>query len=126
MAMYMPSHSSVELIRRTLTGAKQHMARYLITGIAGFIGSSLAHELLRLGHDVRGVDNLSCGNLRNLHPILNDIEFREMDVNETDRLRNFCSNVDYVLHEAAIASVPRSIKDPIGSHVTNVNGTLSV
>jgi UDP-glucose 4-epimerase len=102
------------------------MARYLITGIAGFIGSSLAHELLRLGHDVRGVDDLSSGNLRNLHPILNDIEFREMDINETDRLRDFCSNVDYVLHEAAIASVPRSIKDPIESHVANVNGTLSV
>jgi NAD dependent epimerase/dehydratase family len=71
------------------------MARYLITGIAGFIGSSLAHELVRLGHDVRGVDNLSCGNLHNLDPILDDIDFRQMDINDTDCLRAFCHNVDY-------------------------------
>ena len=102
------------------------MARYLITGIAGFIGSSLAHELVSLGHDVRGVDNLSCGDLRNLDPIRNYIDFREMDINDTDHLRAFCSHVDFVLHQAAIASVPRSINDPIGSHLANVNGTLSV
>jgi len=102
------------------------MARYLITGIAGFIGSSLAHELLRLGHDIRGIDNLSCGNLRNLDAIRNHIDFREMDINDTDRLCSFCSHVDYVLHEAAVASVPRSIKDPIASNITNLNGTLSV
>ncbi len=102
------------------------MARYLITGIAGFIGSSLAHELVSLGHDVRGVDNLSCGDLRNLDPIRNYIDFREMDINDTDHLRAFCSHVDFVLHQAAIASVPRSINDPIGSHIANVNGTLSV
>jgi UDP-glucose 4-epimerase len=102
------------------------MARYLITGIAGFIGSSLAHELVRLGHDVRGVDNLSCGSLRNLDSIRHHIDFREMDINDTDRLRSFCSHVDYVLHEAAIASVPRSVNDPVGSHVANLDGTLSV
>jgi nucleoside-diphosphate-sugar epimerase len=102
------------------------MARYLITGIAGFIGSSLAHELLHLGHEVRGVDNLCCGRLSNLDPILGDLDLRQMDINDTDRLRECCRGVDYVLHQAALASVPRSIKDPVRSHIANVDGTLSV
>jgi nucleoside-diphosphate-sugar epimerase len=124
MAPHMLSHLPVRLIAKAWL--ETNMARYLITGIAGFIGSSLAHELVRLGHDVRGVDNLSSGNLRNLDPILDDIDFRQMDINDTERLRDFCVNVDYVLHQAAIASVPRSVQDPIGSHIANIDGTLSV
>jgi nucleoside-diphosphate-sugar epimerase len=120
----MLSHLPVRLI--AIAWLEKNMARYLITGIAGFIGSSLAHELVRLGHDVRGVDNLSCGNLRNLDPILDDIDFRQMDINDTECLRDFCHSVDYVLHQAAIASVPRSVQDPIGSHIANIDGTLSV
>jgi len=102
------------------------MARYLITGIAGFIGSSLAHELLKQGHEVRGVDDLSTGNMRNLDSILNHIDFRHLDINETDRLRGCCQGIDFVLHQAAIASVPRSIRDPLASHAANIDGTLSV
>jgi UDP-glucose 4-epimerase len=102
------------------------MATYLITGIAGFIGSSLAQELVTLGHVVLGVDNLSTGSMENLKPILGDIEFNLMDINETNRLRECCRGVDFVLHQAALASVPRSIRDPKESHVANVDGTLSV
>jgi nucleoside-diphosphate-sugar epimerase len=102
------------------------MAKYLITGIAGFIGSSLAHELLELGHEVCGVDNLSTGDIANIGSLLSDIEFHELDINDTDQMRNHCRGVDCVLHQAALASVPRSIEDPLTSHISNVNGTLSV
>jgi UDP-glucose 4-epimerase len=102
------------------------MARYLVTGIAGFIGSSLARALLTSGHEVRGVDNLSCSDLSNLSDILSDIDFCQMDINETDRLCDFMHGVDFVLHEAALASVPRSINDPMSSHTANATGTLSV
>ena len=110
----------------TSIGVKNTMARYLITGIAGFIGSSIAHELVRSGHHVQGVDNLATGNLANLAAIRDDVNFHLMDINETDRLRELCRGVDFVLHQAALASVPRSIRDPKGSHVANVDGTLSV
>jgi nucleoside-diphosphate-sugar epimerase len=102
------------------------MARYLITGIAGFIGSTIAQELLRRGQEVKGVDNLSTGKLQNIQPYLNDLEFHHMDINETDRLRELCRGVDYVLHQAALASVPRSVGDPKERHIANIDGTLSV
>ncbi|HEY1214068.1 MAG TPA: NAD-dependent epimerase/dehydratase family protein, partial [Bryobacteraceae bacterium] len=102
------------------------MARYLITGVAGFIGSSLAHELLQQGHEVIGVDNLTAGDVHNLDGIIRDLDFRVMDVNETSRLRECCRGVDFVLHQAALASVPRSVRDPLSTHVANVDGTLSV
>ena len=59
------------------------MARFLITGAAGFIGSSLVHELLRQGHEVRGIDDLSCGNMENLATVLPHIDFNQMDINNT-------------------------------------------
>ena len=102
------------------------MARYLITGVAGFIGSTLAEELLYRGHEVRGIDDLSCGDMNNLVAILPHLDFRAMDVNNTTELRKYCHGVDYVLHQAALASVPRSIADPVTSHIANINGTLSV
>ncbi len=102
------------------------MALYLVTGVAGFIGSSLAHELLRQGHRVRGVDNLSCGKLSNLDAIREDVDFREVDINDSEQLRESLRGVECVLHQAAIASVPRSVKDPLGSHIANVDGTLNV
>jgi UDP-glucose 4-epimerase len=102
------------------------MARYLITGVAGFIGSSLAYELLRQGHEVIGVDNLVSGDIHNLDSIIQDLDFRLMDINDTSRLRDCCRGVDFVLHQAALASVPRSVSDPLGTHMANVNGTLSV
>jgi UDP-glucose 4-epimerase len=102
------------------------MARYLITGAAGFIGSSLVDELLHRGHEVRGVDDLSCGSMQNLASTLPHIHFKQLDINDTATLREHCRGVDFVLHQAAVASVPRSIADPVRSHKANIDGTLSV
>ena len=100
--------------------------RYLITGIAGFIGSSLAHALTARGEEVRGIDNLSTGNIDNLRDIRESVEFHIGDITEMEDLRPLMNGVDFVLHQAALASVPRSIEDPLSTHATNVNGTLNV
>jgi UDP-glucose 4-epimerase len=102
------------------------MARYLITGIAGFIGSTLAHTLVEQGQDVRGIDNLSTGNLENLADIRHAISFQQMDLQDVPGVRSACEGVDYVLHQGALASVPRSVKDPLTSHESNINGTLNL
>jgi UDP-glucose 4-epimerase len=102
------------------------MALYLITGIGGFIGSSLAHELLRRGQQVRGVDNFSTGKPENLFDILGQIDFREADILDLDDMQQACIGVDYVLHQAAIPSVPKSVLDPIASNRANVDGTVNV
>ncbi len=102
------------------------MARYLITGIAGFIGSTLAHALVEQGHEVRGIDNLATGNLENLADIQHRISFQQMDLQDAAGMKSACQGVDFVLHQGAIASVPRSVKDPVGSHESNINGTLNL
>ncbi len=102
------------------------MAQYLITGIAGFIGSTLARALLNQGHAVRGIDNLSTGRMANLEGILSSIGFEVADLQDEAAMRTACEGVDYVLHQAALASVPRSVKDPLSSHASNVNGTLTL
>lgn len=102
------------------------MARYLITGIAGFIGSSLAHELVKQGHEVSGFDNLSTGNLENLKAISSSIDFQEVDLQDKAGVADACKGIDYILHQGALASVPRSVKDPLTSHESNVNGTLNL
>ncbi len=102
------------------------MAQYLITGIAGFIGSTLAHTLVEQGHEVRGIDNLSTGNLDNLADIRSKISFQEMDLQDAAGMKSACEGVDYVLHQGALASVPRSVKDPLSSHESNINGTLNL
>jgi UDP-glucose 4-epimerase len=102
------------------------MARYLITGIAGFIGSTLAHALVEQGHEVRGIDNLSTGTLENLADIRHRISFEQMDLQDIAGMRSACEGVDYVLHQGAVASVPRSVKDPLTTHESNVNGTLNL
>ncbi len=101
------------------------MARYLVTGIAGFIGSSLAHALVEQGHEVHGVDNLSTGNLENLSDIRDRISFQEIDIQDVQGMKEACQGVDVILHQAALASVPRSVKDPLTSHEANINGTLN-
>ncbi|CAN5607540.1 SDR family oxidoreductase [soil metagenome] len=101
------------------------MARYLITGIAGFIGSSLAHALVEQGHQVQGVDNLSTGNLENLADIRDKVSFQKMDIQDVQGMKEACQGVDIILHQAALASVPRSVKDPLTSHESNINGTLN-
>jgi len=102
------------------------MPLYLITGIAGFIGSSIAHELLRRGESVRGLDNFSTGKPENLADLRARIDFREADLLDLSSVADACRGVDYILHEAAIPSVPRSIKDPIESNRANVDGTLNL
>src|ERR1700691_3587003 len=102
------------------------MAVYLITGIGGVIGSSLARELLRRGERVRGVDNFATGKRKNLDEILPQIDFREADILDLEAMKNACEGVDYVLHQAAIPSVPKSVLDPIGSNRANVDGTVNV
>ncbi|MDP9049877.1 MAG: SDR family oxidoreductase [Acidobacteriota bacterium] len=102
------------------------MARYLITGIAGFIGSTLAHTLVEQGHQVRGIDNLSTGSLENLADIRSEIDFEQMDLQDVAGMKAACDGVDFVLHQGALASVPRSVKDPLSSHESNINGTLNL
>jgi nucleoside-diphosphate-sugar epimerase len=102
------------------------MARYLITGIAGFIGSTLAHALVDQGHEVRGIDNLSTGTLDNIADIRASVEFEQMDLEDAAGLKAACDGTDFVLHQAAVASVPKSVKDPVTSHQSNINGTLNL
>jgi len=102
------------------------MAKYLVTGAAGFIGSSLVRALLARGEEVRGIDNFSTGKPENLAEVRAQIDFREADILDLNAMRQACQGVDYVFHEAAIPSVPKSVLDPLGSNRANVDGALSV
>src|ERR1700689_984160 len=102
------------------------MAKYLVTGAAGFIGSSLVRALLERGDEVRGIDNFSTGRRENLAEVLGRMDFREADLLDLDAMRQACVGVDYVLHEAAIPSVPKSVIDPVASNRANVDGTVNV
>ncbi len=102
------------------------MAKYLVTGAAGFIGSSLVRALLERGDEVRGLDNFATGRRENLTEVLQRMDFREVDILDLDATRKACEGVDYVLHEAAIPSVPKSVLDPLGSNRANVDGTVNV
>ena len=101
------------------------MAHYLVTGGAGFIGSHLSEELVRRGHRVRVADSLITGKRSNLDHITG-IEFLEGDLADIDFAQTAVQGCDYVLHQAAIPSVPRSVKDPLTSNRANVDGTLNV
>lgn len=102
--------------------------KYVLTGGAGFIGSHLAEELVRQKHDVVIIDNLSSGTRDNLHPILTkgNLTFIEGTINDRHLLAKACADADGIFHEAAIASVPQSISDPIKTHDVNLTGTLNV
>src|SRR5512142_179978 len=102
------------------------MATYLITGVAGFIGSSLARALLERGDRVRGLDNFSTGRRENIADLLDRIDFRQIDVADAAALGDICQGADYILHQAAIPSVPRSITDPVSTHRSNINGTVNL
>src|SRR5271170_3607921 len=102
------------------------MSTYLITGIAGFIGSSLARAILEQGDNVRGVDNFSTGKRNNIAELLDRIDVREADLMDLDAVQEACRGVDFVLHEAAIPSVPRSVLDPLESNRANVDGTANL
>jgi nucleoside-diphosphate-sugar epimerase len=99
------------------------MSHYLVTGGAGFIGSHLCEELLRRGHRVRVADDLSTGKRSNL---AKGVEFVEGDLADLEAARRVVDGCEYVLHQAAIPSVPRSVKDPFTSHRANVDATVNV
>src|SRR5580698_4141973 len=104
----------------------KRMSVYLITGIGGFIGSSIARALLARGETVRGVDNFCTGNRQNLDDIRDNIDFREVDITDLNAMRHACAGVDYVFHEAAIPSVPKSVLDPLASNRVNIDGTVNL
>jgi UDP-glucose 4-epimerase len=99
------------------------LATYLITGVAGFIGSHLAEALLTRGEDVRGYDNLSTGKLANIPA---GVDFIEADLANAAAVAKVCIGVDAILHQGALPSVPRSVKDPRTSHLSNIDGTFNV
>lgn len=108
--------------------------KWLITGVAGFIGSNLLEELLRLDQQVIGLDNFSTGKWENLHDVQELVgEHRwqqfhlfEGDIRHLDTCRTACKAADVILHQAALGSVPRSIEDPLNCNDNNVNGTLTL
>jgi nucleoside-diphosphate-sugar epimerase len=102
------------------------MAKYLVTGIAGFIGSSIAHELVSRGEMVRGLDDFSTGKRENIEDIKNKIDFRRTSLLEPAGLAEACEGIEYVIHQAALPSVPKSVAEPELTHAVNVNGTLNL
>jgi len=101
------------------------MSHYLVTGGAGFIGSHLAEELVRRGHRVRVADSLVTGKRRNLDHIPG-VEFVQGDLADLSVAQRAVAGVEYVLHQAAIPSVPRSVADPVTSNRANIDATLNV
>lgn len=107
---------------------------WLITGVAGFIGSNLLETLLTLDQTVVGIDNFATGHQRNLDEVRSVVTreqwarfaFLKGDIRELEDCRRACNGVDYVLHQAALGSVPRSLADPITSNATNIDGFLNM
>jgi nucleoside-diphosphate-sugar epimerase len=99
------------------------LATYLITGVAGFIGSQLAEALLAQGHNVRGFDNLSTGKLAN---IPQQVDFIQADLADAAAIAKACLGIDAILHQGALPSVPRSVLDPRPSHNANLDGTFNL
>jgi UDP-N-acetylglucosamine 4-epimerase len=123
--------TSYEILKQELTATRRS---WLVTGVAGFIGSNLLLELLRCGQRVVGVDNLSTGHLRNLDEVRDevgterwsDFTWMEADITDLETCRKACKGVDYVLHQAALGSVPRSIAHPDITHHHNETGFVSM
>ncbi|GIK64980.1 MAG: GDP-mannose 4,6-dehydratase [Chloroflexota bacterium] len=98
----------------------------LVTGGAGFIGSHLVEALLAEGHEVRVVDNFATGKRENLSPSIDKIKLYEISITDAAALQEAMDGVNYVFHQAAIPSVPRSVADPVTCHEVNVTGTFNV
>ncbi len=102
------------------------MSRYLVTGGAGFIGSNIVQELVNMDEKVVVIDNLLTGYENNIRTFIDDIEFIEGDIRDGSAVAKAMNGVDFVLHQAALASVPRSIDNPLLVNEINVHGTLNV
>jgi UDP-N-acetylglucosamine 4-epimerase len=123
--------SAYEILKKELVRAPK---TWLITGVAGFIGSNLLETLLTLNQRVVGLDNFSTGHSRNLDEVKNAVtaeqwskfKFIEGDIRALDSCRTACEGVDFVLHQAALGSVPRSLEDPITTNSANIDGFLNM
>lgn len=102
------------------------MAKYLVTGGAGFIGSNIVEELIRRGEGVRVLDNFITGKRENLAPFTNRIELVEGDIRDKGALERALKGIDFVIHQAALRSVPKSVDDPFTTNDINVFGTLNL
>jgi len=102
------------------------LARILVTGGAGFIGSHIATRLVELGHQVRVIDNLSAGHRKNLEHLAGRHEFVEGDLRDADTCVRACERIEVVFHEAALGSVPKSVEEPRPSHDCNIGGTFNI
>jgi nucleoside-diphosphate-sugar epimerase len=100
--------------------------RFLVTGAAGFIGSHLVERLLCDGHTVVALDDFSTGRRENLAPFIDRVELIEASITDLDACQRAARNADFVLHQAALGSVPRSVVDPAGTHDVNATGTLNM
>ena len=104
------------------------MANYLVTGGAGFIGSNIVERLLHDGHQVRVLDNFSNGKRENIREFEKNSHFEllEGDIRDLHMCQSACKDIEFVLHQAALGSVPRSIAEPINSNANNIDGTLNM
>jgi UDP-N-acetylglucosamine 4-epimerase len=126
-----PVPSRYEQIQTELRAAPR---RWLVTGCAGFIGSHLLEKLLQLDQTVIGLDNFSTGNRANLEEVRGLVtpaqwsrfSFSEGDIRTLADCEKACTGIDFVLHQAALGSVPRSLEDPLRTHANNVDGTLNM
>lgn len=102
------------------------MSFWLVTGGAGFIGSHIVDELVRRGERVRVLDNFSTGKLKNIYQVLKKVEIIKGDIRDISTVRMAVKGIDYVLHQAAMRSVPKSVDDPVGANDNNITGTLNI
>jgi UDP-N-acetylglucosamine/UDP-N-acetylgalactosamine 4-epimerase len=122
------------MIESIKTQLISHPRRWLVTGVAGFIGSALLEELLMLDQEVVGLDNFSTGKQENLNDVrllvTSDqwarFAFHRADIRDLEACRQLCAGMDVVLHQAALGSVPRSIEDPITTNQSNIDGFLNM
>jgi UDP-N-acetylglucosamine/UDP-N-acetylgalactosamine 4-epimerase len=119
----MSSVTRYEELRRSL---EQRKYRWVVTGAAGFVGSALVETLLSLGQSVVGLDNLATGHKENLAPFGDALEFVEGDICDPATCARVCEGADFVLHQAALGSVPRSLANPLRSHQANVDGFINM
>lgn len=102
------------------------MTTYLVTGGAGFIGSNLVEELIKRGESIKVIDNFSTGKKENIKEFMPRIKLVQGDIRNLDTVREAVEGVDFVLHEAALTSVARSVENPLATTESNINGTLNV